>query len=136
VAEQNAKKFEETLAKLLELKKDGLVPLVREIEKPPPPVLKSLRGEVIEVAGDVVKLNIGVDAGLEAGHVLDIYRADDRAPRYLGTVKVTSKLNLFPKHALATFTPARNVPVEKLRPEELPKKGDQVRPQADKKEGK
>jgi hypothetical protein len=43
-------------------------------------------------------------------------------------VKVTSKRNPFPKHAPATFTPARNVPVEKLKPEELPRKGDEVRP--------
>ena len=29
---------------------------------------------------------------------------------------------------IATFTPARKVALDKLKPEELPKKGDEVRP--------
>jgi hypothetical protein len=90
-------------------------------------VLSNLRGEVTDVADDLVTLSIGIDAGLAVGTTLDIYRTEG-GPRYLGTVKITNALNLFPKQAIASFTPARNVPFERLRPEERPKKGDEVRP--------
>jgi hypothetical protein len=125
-AEVNLKKLEEVLTKLAELKRDGLVP-----PKPALALPDGVRGEVTAVAdsSDVVTLNIGIDAGLAAGHVLDVYRLDEKTPRYLGTVKITSPMNLMPKAAIATFTPARNVPINKLRPEELPRKGDQIRPQ-------
>jgi hypothetical protein len=92
-----------------------------------PPVLANPRGEVTEVAGDLVTLSIGIDAGLAVGSVLDVYRTDPEA-RYLGTVKVTDVFNLYPKQALLKFTPARDVPLKDLKPEELPKKGDLVRP--------
>ena len=101
-----------------------LAPLPREPDKVP----ANLRGEVTAAAGDQVMLSIGIDAGLVTGTTLDIYRLDEKTPRYLGTVKVTSALHLFPKQAIVTFTPARKVALDKLRPEELPKKGDEVRP--------
>jgi hypothetical protein len=126
-AEDNLKRLEEALVRLAELKqgggKLGLAPL------PPPGLPADLRGEVTAVSGDLVTLSIGIDAGLAVGATLDLYRLDEKTPRYLGTVKVTSALNLFPKQAIVTFTPARKVALDKLRPEELPKKGDQVRPQ-------
>jgi hypothetical protein len=90
-------------------------------------VLSNLRGEVTHVSGDFVTLSIGIDAGLGVGSVLDIYRLDGGG-RYLGTVKITSALNLFPKQAIATFTPARNVPLDRLRAEDMPRRGDEVRP--------
>jgi hypothetical protein len=130
IAEENAKRYEEALAKITELRAiggGGAGSLLRVIDKPPPPVLANLRGEVTAVSGDLVTLSIGIDAGLAVGTTLDIYRIEGGA-RYLGTVKVTSALNLFPKQAIVTFTPARNVPIERLRAEELPKKGDEVRP--------
>ena len=130
IAEENAKRYEEALAKITELRATGgggAGSLLRVIDKPPPPVLANLRGEVTAVSGDLVTLSIGIDAGLAVGTTLDIYRIEGGA-RYLGTVKVTSALNLFPKQAIVTFTPARNVPIERLRAEELPKKGDEVRP--------
>jgi hypothetical protein len=94
---------------------------------PAPAIPPNLRGEVTQVAGDLLALNIGTDAGLGVGSVLDINRLDGEG-RYLGTVKVTSALNLFPKKAFATFIPARNVPLDRMKPEDLPRKGDEVRP--------
>jgi hypothetical protein len=126
IADENARRVDELQARLSELRSGGR-DLLSKLNKPAPPVLSNLRGEVTDVAGDLVTLSVGIDAGLGVGTTLDIYRLDG-GPRYLGTVKVTNALNLFPKQAIATFTPARNVPFDRLRPEELPKKGDEVRP--------
>jgi hypothetical protein len=124
IAEDYAKKIDELQAKLSEMR---LGPNLRaQLEKPPPPLLSNLRGEVERVEGLLVVLSIGADAGLSKGSVLDLSRLDGGG-RYLGTVKV---MDLYSKQAVAQFTPARaNVATELLRPEELPKKGDQVRPQ-------
>lgn len=123
IAEDNAKKVDELQALLSQYKSGGLT-LRQQFDKPPPPVLSNLRGEVERVEGDLVVLSIGVDAGLSKGTVLDLSRLSEG--RYLGTVKVT---DLFPKQAIAVFKPARSdVPFAQLRPEELPKKGDQVKP--------
>ena len=91
-----------------------------------PPVLANIRGQVNRVLDDQIELTIGIDAGLAVGTVLEVYRVDGGS-QYLGTVKVTSAANLFPKQAIVTFTPARNVPLERLKPEEFPRKGDRVR---------
>lgn len=91
------------------------------------PVPANLRGEVTDISGDLVTITIGIDSGLVVGSVLDVYRTEPEA-RHLGTVKVTDAFNLYAKQALLTFTPARNVPLKDLKPEELPKKGDLVRP--------
>jgi len=124
IADDYAKKVEE-LALLVSDLKQGGGSLRGLLEKPPPPVLSNLRGEVERVDGDLVVLSIGVDAGLSKGSILDLSRLEGGG-RYLGTVKVTE---LYPKQAIAVFRPARaNVPFAQLRPEELPKKGDQVRP--------
>jgi hypothetical protein len=125
-AEETLKKLEETLSKLQELKKDG--PPAK-----PAPLAQGVRGEVTDVDVDRVTLSIGIDAGLAVGTTLDLYRIDDEA-RYLGTVKIVSAKHLFPKHAIATFTPARKVALDKLKPEELPKTGDQVRQLSDPKQ--
>ena len=130
IADENAKKVEDLQARLATARAGGGGAggtALRNFDKPPPPVLANLRGEVTDVAGDLVTLSIGIDSGLAVGTTLDIYRTEGGA-RYLGTVKVTSALNLFPKSAIVSFTPARNVPIDRLRPEELPKKGDEVRP--------
>jgi hypothetical protein len=128
IAEDNAKKVEEQAGLIAQLRQlgGGTGNLLRALDKPPPPVLANLRGEVERVLGDQVQLSIGIDAGLSTGTVLDIYRNTGGDVRYLGTVKVTSAANLYPKQAIVTFTPARGVPLERLRPEELPKKGDIV----------
>lgn len=105
------KKVEELTAKIREL--------TGEKPKLPP---DGLRGEVIKLDGDFVQINLGVDAGLEVGTKLDIYRVANGG-KYLGTLTV-AKAN--PKNALCKFKPARDVAIDKLRPEELPRKGDSV----------
>ena len=90
----------------------------------------NLRGEVAEVAGDLVTISVGIDAGLGVGTVLELYRTSGGG-RYLGTVKVTDAFNLYSKQAVVKFTPANGLPLARLRPEDLPKKGDLVRPVSD-----
>jgi hypothetical protein len=114
---EKAKKFEEALAKLAEFR--------AEAPKAPPMLPKNLRGKVTKVAGDLVELSIGIDAGLEKGVTLDLYRAEGGG-KYLGTVVVREAA---PKTAIASFKPARDVAINQLRPEELPKKDDEVIPQ-------
>lgn len=131
IADDNAKKVEELVARVNELKQSGgsgTASVLRNINKPPPPVLANLRGEVTDVAGELLTVSVGIDAGMAIGTVLDVYRTEGGG-QYIGTVKVTSALNLFPKQAIVTFTPRRgNVPLDRLPIGELPKKGDQVRP--------
>ena len=64
-----------------------------------------------------------IDAGLEPGSKLDVYRESEG--KYLGTL-VVQGTSLRPKQAVATFRPARNVPLSQLRPDELPRKNDNV----------
>jgi hypothetical protein len=74
-----------------------------------------------DLAAGKVRISIGIDAGLEPGHKLDVYR-ETGGGKYLGTLTVTKSLE--PKQAVCEFRPARNVTIEKLRPDELPRKGD------------
>jgi hypothetical protein len=98
-----------------------------DADKPQPKMPANFRCEVTKIAGDLVMLDAGIDSGLGVGTVLDVYRLEKSGGRYLGTVKVTSASNLFPKQAIVSFTPAGNVPLDKLKPEDLPRKGDEVR---------
>lgn len=133
VAEQNAALVEELREKLRQLGRSLVAggspkpPALQELDKPPPPPLPNLRGEVTEVQNDLVVLSIGYEAGLSVGTELDLYRIQGQ-PRYLGTVKITSAANLYPKQAVATFIPARKVPLARLTPEEKPRRGDLVKP--------
>ena len=54
----------------------------------PPPVPDGVRGTVTAAKDGYLVLSIGMDAGLVVGHTLDVYRADPKAPRYLGTVVI------------------------------------------------
>jgi hypothetical protein len=101
--------------------------VLNTINKPPPPILANLRGEVLDVADDLVTISVGIDSGLAVGTVLEIYRLNGGG-RYLGTVRVTDAFNLYPKQAVVKFTPASGQPLARLRPEDLPKKGDLVKP--------
>ncbi|MCI0701277.1 MAG: sigma-70 family RNA polymerase sigma factor [Planctomycetia bacterium] len=83
---------------------------------------ENVRGSVLDVNKELVRISIGIDAGLEAGVVLDVYRVADK-PKYLGTLVVKT---VKPKEAVAEFKPARKVPLDKLREDELPRKGDSV----------
>jgi hypothetical protein len=124
IAEDYAKRNDELAAQLSDIKTGGS-DLKRLMERKPLPVLSNLRGEVLHVQGDLVELSIGVDAGLSKGTVLDLSRLEGGG-RYLGTIRIT---DLYSKSAVGVFTPARaNIPIAQLRPEELPKKGDLVKP--------
>jgi hypothetical protein len=133
IADENSRKAEDLQARIGDLKAGGgsgaSGAVMRAINKPPAPVLENLRGEVKDVAGDLVTITVGIDAGMGVGTVLDVYRTEGGG-RYLGKVRVTSAYNLYAKESVVTFTPARNVPIERLTPEELPRKGDVVRPPA------
>jgi hypothetical protein len=124
IADDLGKKVEELQAAVTEMKQYG-GDTKHRFDKPPPDVLSNTRGEVERVSGDLVILSIGVDAGLSIGSVFDLSRLEGGG-QYLGTVKV---IDLTAKTATAVFTPKRAVRVDQLRPEELPKKGDRVRPQ-------
>jgi len=131
IADDNAKKVEDLLTRISDLKTGGGTgqgAVLRAINKPPPPVPAQLRGTVTDTAGDLLVISVGIDSGMAVGTVLDVYRAENGSGRYLGKVKVTSANNLFPKEAIVSFTPARDVPFGRLTPDELPKKGDKVRP--------
>jgi len=133
IAAENARRVEELQARVSELRAGGgtgASAVLRSIDKPPPPVLSNLRGEVLDVAGDLVTISVGIDSGLAVGTALEIYRLEGGG-RYLGTVKVTDAFNLYPKQAVVKFTPASGQPLARLRPEELPRKGDLVRPVSD-----
>ena len=133
IAGDNAKKAEDLQARVDDLRARRRARAGRRgllIDKPPPPVLPNLRGEVTAVAGDLVTIPLGIDAGLAVGTVLEIYRTNGGG-RYLGTVKVTDAFNLYSKQAVVKFTPASGLPLARLRPEELPQKGDLVRPVTD-----
>jgi hypothetical protein len=130
IAAENAKRVDELQARITQLRESGVTgadAVTRAFEKRPPPVLANLRGEVTDVSGDLVTISIGIDSGLAVGTTLEIYRTAPEA-RFLGTVKVTDAFNLYPKQAVVKFTPASGLPLARLRPEELPKKGDLIRP--------
>lgn len=129
IADDNAKKVEDLVARVTELRQGGGSgsAVVRSIDKPAPPVLPNLRGEVTDLAGDLLVISVGIDSGLAVGTTLDLYRLAGGGT-YLGTVKVTSSSNLYPKQAVVRFTPARNVPLDRLSADELPRKGDLVKP--------
>lgn len=104
-------------------------PPLPRIDPPELPELPAdLRGKVTDGADDLLIIDIGIDVGLALGSVLGVYRVNGADSHYLGTVRVTDPYNLYPKAAVVKFTPVRKVPLKDLKPEELPKKGDLVRP--------
>jgi hypothetical protein len=132
IAADNAQKAEQLQARVDQLRAQGggggsSSGVLDLLDRKPAPVLANLRGEVTDVAGDLVTISVGIDAGIGVGTVLELYRTNGGG-RYLGTVKVTDAFNLYSKQAVVKFTPANNLPLARLRPEELPKKGDLVRP--------
>ena len=127
IADENAKKIETLVAQVTELRLtggSGTASVLRNIEKQPSPLPENIRGTVTrDMVGDFVQISIGIDAGLEPGSRLDVYR-ETGGGRYLGTLVVTK--SVYPKEAVAEFKPSRRVPVAQLRPDELPRKGDIV----------
>lgn len=128
LAAENAKKIEELTALVTDLKQTGGVSGVaavnRAINKVPAPLPENIRGTVTrDMVDGLVQISIGIDAGLDVGSRLDVYRETGEG-KYLGTLVVTK--SLYPKEAVATFIPARAVPISQLRPDELPRKNDTV----------
>jgi hypothetical protein len=126
-AEENARKVESLTTQVAELRQTGGTgsgAVARSIEKIPAPLPENIRGTVTrDMAENLVQINIGIDAGLEPGSRLDVYR-ESGGGKYLGTLVVTK--SVYPKQAVGVFQPARLVPVSQLRPDELPRKGDTV----------
>lgn len=127
LAEDNAGRVLILQAQVTELRQSGGgggATVIRSIEKAPAPLPDGIRGIVTRASnGDFVEISIGIDAGLEPGSKLDIYRLSEG--KHLGTL-VIQGTSLRPKEAIAAFRPARGVPISQLRPDELPRKGDNV----------
>lgn len=128
IADENAKKIETLTALVTELRQtggSGTATVLRSIEKAPAPLPENIRGTVeANMSTDgFVLIGIGIDAGLEPGSKLDVYR-ETGGGKYLGTLTVTGTLR--PKEAVAEFRPARPVGLTQLRPDEMPRKGDIV----------
>jgi hypothetical protein len=126
-AAENARRVETLTALVTELRQtggSGTASVLRSIEKVPAPLPENTRGTVTrDMVDNLVAISLGIDAGLEPGSKLDVYR-EAGGGKYLGTLVVTK--SLYPKEAIAEFRPARPVPVGQLRPDELPRKGDTV----------
>lgn len=90
----------------------------------PSPVPQGFRGTVEAVGADGggLVLSVGADAGLSVGAEVDVYRTGTGA-KYLGKAVVT---RVEPKMSAATFRPASGRPVSQLRPDERPRKDDEV----------
>ncbi len=128
IADENAKRVETLTAQLIEARASGggggAATVLRTIDKVPAPLPENIRGTVLrDMQGDFVHISIGIDAGLEPGSRLDVFR-ESGGGQYLGTLVVTK--SVYPKEAVAEFKPARGVPISQLRPDELPRKGDTV----------
>ena len=124
ISQRQARLIEELRARLAEEKfaAPKYLPLPPVI---PPLLTPYLRGKVLDVAGDFLTIDIGIDAGLTVGRELELDRGD--GTKTIGTVKVTDTFNLYPKQAVVRFYPSRKVALRDLKPDELPKKGDRVR---------
>jgi hypothetical protein len=127
LADENAKKVETLSALVTELRQSGgtgTASVLRHIDKIPAPLPENIRGTVTrDMQGNFVQISLGIDAGLEPGSKLDVYR-EGGGGKYLGTLTVTK--SIYPKQAVAEFKPARPVALSQLRPDELPRKGDTV----------
>lgn len=127
IADDNAARVAVLQAQVTELRQSGgsgTATVLRTVDKVPAPLPDNVRGTVTrDITGDFVQISIGIDAGLEPGSRLDVYR-DTNGGQYLGTLVVTK--SVYPKEAVAEFHAKRGVPVSQLRPDELPRKGDRV----------
>jgi hypothetical protein len=119
-------RLEDVSAQLKDLQTSGgsaSASVQNRLNKPPPPVPDGLRGTVTKVDGSFVAVTVGIDAGVAVGMVLDIFRSEG-AGQYLGSVVIT---RVYPKQAVGEFKPANpRQTLKQLRPEQLPKAGDNV----------
>lgn len=122
IAEECEKKIEALNAKILKLRENS-----PDRPQAPAPKAAPIGAVTRDIIDGLVLINIGIDAGLEVGSRLEVVRINEKKERvFLGTIVITK--SLYPKEAVGTFLPASNVPLAKLKPEELPRKGDAVRP--------
>jgi hypothetical protein len=77
------------------------------------PVPEDIRGTVSKVSGEYIQINLGADASLAEGAVLDVVRYGDK-PMYLGTITL---VQVSTKDAVGQFTKKGEV---------APKAGDSV----------
>lgn len=89
------------------------------------PVPEGFRGTVEAVSGDNLELNVGFEAGLTVGAVVDVSRIGKTAAdsRYLGTARID---RVDAKRAVATFNPSSGRPFAQLPAADRPKKDDVV----------
>lgn len=80
------------------------------------------RGTIRTGGTGLVSFTPGLDAGLQQGAVLTVYRLTP-TPKYVGTVKVTQ---VDPKEAVGQFHPPAGV---RLNADDYPKPGDELKPQ-------
>jgi hypothetical protein len=73
---------------------------------------EDLKGLVTQVdsTNNLLKINIGSDAGLLRGHTLEVYRVNDKQPKYLGRVRV---VEVNPTSAVVQPVGKMQGPVEK-----------------------
>jgi hypothetical protein len=90
-----------------------------------PAPLDGTRGTVTSVDGDLLKISLGLDAGLKSGMVLDVSRTEGGG-KYLGTITILAG-SMQPKQCVGMFKSADGRPMSRLRADELPKVGDQVK---------
>lgn len=117
------KKVEELTAQLADAKTGGTSGGSALFGNRVPPVREGTRGTVQAYRAGMIEINIGIDHGVTTGATLDVFRRG-ASPRYLGTVVID---RAYPQAATGTFRPADpRRGLGSLRPEELPKAGDEV----------
>jgi hypothetical protein len=122
IAERQNERLVAQVADLRSSSTGSISPALSRTEQPAP-VPEGLRGTLTAVRDEYVAINLGIDAGLSRGAVLDIYR-NTNGGEYLGTIVIDS---VYPKEAVAIFKPKdTRRSIKQLRPEERPKVGDQV----------
>lgn len=89
------------------------------------PVPEGLRGTVEAVSGGNLELNVGFEAGLTVGAVVDVSRIGKTAAdsKYLGTATID---RVDAKRAVATFRPASGRPLAQLPAADRPQAKDTV----------
>lgn len=110
---------------------DGPIkPRIVPSDEPLPIAPKNIRGTVlsIDAKSKLVKIDVGSDAGLKVGDQLTVFRPVGEGARLgvlvVGTIGRKEAMCEF--KPFTEFQPAQDVPLDKLRPEALPRKGDTV----------
>jgi hypothetical protein len=122
IAEAKSETLTSEIAELRASGGDQQKMLLGKFGKLPAPLPDNIRGTVTAYRDGYLSISIGIDAGLTNGATLDIFRTEGGG-QYLGTITIE---RVYPKEAVASFKPSKNIALVKLRAEELPKVGDIV----------